>query len=63
MRSLTCGGVGLLDYDGDGWLDVCAVQEGPYPPSNSALKNDPPLESISSGPESHKLLSWPASPT
>jgi tetratricopeptide (TPR) repeat protein len=31
-----CGGVGLLDYDGDGWLDVFAVQGGPFPPTDSA---------------------------
>jgi enediyne biosynthesis protein E4 len=31
-----CGGVGLLDYDGDGWLDVYAVQGGPFPPVDAA---------------------------
>ncbi len=30
-----CGGVGLLDYDGDGWLDVYLVQGGPFPPTGS----------------------------
>ena len=29
------GGVGLLDYDGDGWLDVYCVQGGPFPPRSS----------------------------
>jgi tetratricopeptide (TPR) repeat protein len=30
------GGVGLLDYDGDGWLDVYLVQGGPFPPDPKA---------------------------
>ena len=30
-----CGGVGLLDYDGDGWLDVYLVQGGPFPGGES----------------------------
>ena len=30
-----CGGVGLLDYDGDGWLDAYVVQGGEFPPTGS----------------------------
>ena len=27
-----CGGVGLIDFDGDGWQDVYVVQGGSFPP-------------------------------
>jgi enediyne biosynthesis protein E4 len=32
MPEVSSGGVGLIDFDGDGWLDVYAVQGGPFPP-------------------------------
>ena len=35
LPETTAGGVGLVDYDGDGWLDVYAIQGGTFPPDSS----------------------------
>jgi hypothetical protein len=35
MPEYLSGGIGLIDFDGDGWLDVYAVQGGPFPPQSS----------------------------
>jgi tetratricopeptide (TPR) repeat protein len=34
------GGVGLFDYDGDGWLDVYAVQSGAFSPADHPSSGD-----------------------
>jgi tetratricopeptide (TPR) repeat protein len=33
------GGVGLIDFDNDGWLDVYCVQAGPFPPSGNSPRS------------------------
>jgi tetratricopeptide (TPR) repeat protein len=37
LPETSAGGVGLIDYDGDGWLDVYLVQGGPFPPDARRL--------------------------
>jgi predicted Zn-dependent protease len=33
LPEMSCGGVGLLDFDRDGFMDIYAVQGGPFPPA------------------------------
>ncbi|QEH33146.1 tetratricopeptide repeat protein [Aquisphaera giovannonii] len=39
LPEVSSGGVGLIDFDGDGWLDVYAVQGGTFPPANPAVRD------------------------
>ena len=40
LPETTAGGVGLLDYDGDGWLDVYLPQGGAFPPGTARPNRD-----------------------
>ncbi len=42
MPEVSSGGVGLIDFDGDGWLDVYALQGGPFPPPSTAASTAAP---------------------
>jgi enediyne biosynthesis protein E4 len=42
MPEVSSGGVGLIDFDGDGWLDVYALQGGPFPPPGPSVKSQKP---------------------
>ncbi len=39
LPEMASGGVGLLDYDGDGWLDVYCVQGGVFPPGRTSSES------------------------
>jgi enediyne biosynthesis protein E4 len=50
------GGVGLLDYDGEGWLDVYLVQGGPFPPPDTATPTAGVEHGVSARPTSGDRL-------
>jgi tetratricopeptide (TPR) repeat protein len=46
IPEVSAGGVGLIDYNGDGWLDVYCVQGGPFPPSPNPQLPSPPSDRL-----------------
>ncbi len=39
LPEVFCGGAGLIDYDGDGFLDVYLIQGGRFPPTGAEQEN------------------------
>ena len=44
-------GLAWLDYDGDGWWDLYAVQSGPFPPRADAKARDRLFRNLGPGPD------------
>ena len=44
-------GLAWLDYDGDGWWDLYAVQSGPFPPDGSVASRDRLFRNLGTGPD------------
>jgi hypothetical protein len=43
------GGVALIDFDQDGWIDVYVVQGGPFPPPGETRNNDRLFRNLGDG--------------
>ncbi len=43
IQETMCGGIGWIDFDGDGWPDLFCIQDGPVRPDG---KNSPPTHKL-----------------